>query len=116
MRVGMGQMLVEGGASAANLNRAVAMIQQAADVRCDMVVLPECLDLGWTWPEARKLASPIPGERSDQLAAAAKAHGVWVVAGLTERDADKVFNCAILISSTGEVIAKHRKINELAIA
>src|SRR5713226_8048108 len=111
MRVGMGQMLVEGGVPAANLNRAVVMIRQAADTGCDAVVLPECLDLGWTWPEARKLASPIPGERSDQLAAAAKEHGIWVVGRLTERDADKVFNCAVLISNGGEVIAKHRKIN-----
>src|ERR1700682_4169139 len=98
MRVGMGQMLVEGGASAANLRRAVAMIYQAAAAGCDAVVLPECLDLGWTWPEARKLASTIPGEISDQLAAAAKENGVWVVAGLTERAAEKVFNCAVLIS------------------
>jgi predicted amidohydrolase len=92
------------------------MIQQAADAGCDAVLLPECLDLGWTWPEARKLADPIPGERSDQLAAAAYENGIWVVAGLTERDADKVFNCAVLISSDGQVMAKHRKINELAIA
>jgi predicted amidohydrolase len=109
-------MLVEGGVPGANLRRAAAMIQQAADAGCELVVLPECLDLGWTWPEARNLARPIPGECSHQLAAAAKKHGIWVVAGLTERDADQVFNCAVLISSAGDVIAKHRKINELAIA
>lgn len=116
MKVGMGQILVEGGAAAANLDRATAMIRQAADSACDVVVLPECLDLAWTWPEARRIAQPIPGERSAQLAAAAKQHRVWVVAGLTERDGDKVFNSAVLLSSNGELMSKHRKINELAIA
>jgi predicted amidohydrolase len=116
MKIGMGQILVEGGAVALNLGRATAMIRRAADSGCDVVVLPECLDLAWTWPEARQLAQPIPGERSAQLAAAAKQHRIWVVAGLTERDGDKVFNSAVLISSGGEMISKHRKINELAIA
>jgi predicted amidohydrolase len=116
MKVGMGQILVQGGAAAANLDRATAMIRQAADSACDVVVLPECVDLAWTWPEARRLAQPIPGERSAQLAAAAKQHRVWVVAGLTERDGDKVFNSAVLLSSNGELMSKHRKINELAIA
>src|SRR5690242_15968877 len=116
MRVGMGQILVEGGAAALNLDRAVAMIRKAAEAGCQAVVLPECLDLGWTWPEARRLAAPIPGERSAQLAAAARRFGIWVVAGLTERDADRVYNCAVLLSSDGELMAKHRKINELAIA
>jgi len=116
MKIGMGQMLVEGGAAALNMDRATAMIRRAADEGCDVVVLPECLDLAWTWPEARTLAQTIPGERSAQLAAAAKRHRIWVVAGLTERDGDKVFNSAILLSSDAELMSKHRKINELAIA
>lgn len=116
MKVGMGQIRVEGGAVEANLGRAEAMIRQAANAGCAVVVLPECLDLGWTWPDARTLADRIPGERSARLAAAARASGVCVVAGLTERDGERVFNCAILISKDGELMAKHRKINELSIA
>jgi len=116
MKVGMGQIRVDGGATEANLRRAEDMIRKGANAGCDVMVLPECLDLGWTWPEARALASPIPGERSNRLAAAARESGIWVVAGLTERDGERVFNCAVLISSDGELMAKHRKINELAIA
>ena len=116
MKIGMAQMLVEGGAAEANLAGAVEMIRQAADAGCDAVVLPECLDLGWTWPEARQQAVPIPGPRSDLLAAAAKRHRIWVAAGLTERDGDKIYNAAVLLSSDGQLMAKHRKINELSIA
>ena len=44
---GMGQILVEPGCPQANLNRAVDVIRQAASQGCRLVVLPECLDLGW---------------------------------------------------------------------
>ena len=116
IRVGMGQMLVVPGAMEENLARAVAMIESAAREGCAIVVLPECLDLGWTSPEARRLAQPIPGPASDRLAAAAASAGVMVVAGLTERDGEKLFNSAILIGADGSILASHRKINELDFA
>jgi predicted amidohydrolase len=112
----MGQMRVAGGAPAENMARAEEMIRRAAAEGCQVVVLPECLDLGWPWPEARALACPIPGERSERLAVCAKQTGLWVVAGLTERAGDRVFNAAVLISGGGELLAVHRKINELSIA
>lgn len=114
--VGMGQILVEGGEPEANLERARAMIERAASVGCRAVVLPECLDLGWTFPGARDLARPIPGPHSDILVAAARAGGVYVVAGLVERDGDRIFNAAVFVSPEGEILLKHRKINELSIA
>jgi len=39
-----------------------------------------------------------------------------VAAGLTERDGACIHNTAILLSPEGEILARHRKINELAIA
>jgi predicted amidohydrolase len=115
MKIGMGQVLVEGGEADANMDRAAAMIGEAAKAGCSVVVLPECLDAGWTWPDARRLACPIPGPRSDVLAAEARRHSIHVVAGLTERDGDRVYNAAILVSAEGELLLKHRKINELDI-
>jgi len=61
IRVGMAQTLVEGGRPGPNLDRAVAAIESACELGCRLVVLPECLDLGWTDPSARELAVPIPG-------------------------------------------------------
>ncbi|NPV08029.1 MAG: carbon-nitrogen hydrolase family protein [Anaerolineae bacterium] len=114
--VGMGQMLVRGGRPAENLARAVDVIQRAAGEGCDLVVLPECLDVGWTHPAARELAQPIPGERSALLGHAARQSGVYVAAGLTEREGEQVYNAAVLLSPQGDILLKHRKINELAIA
>lgn len=116
MRLGMGQIMVEAGQPQANLDRAVAMIAQSAGAGCDLVILPECLDIGWTDPSARTLAQPIPGSHSERLSTAAKDNSVHVVAGLVERAGPRLFNAAILIDSEGNQRLLHRKINELDIA
>lgn len=114
--LGMGQMLVVGGAVKENLARAVEMIERAAEQGCQVIVLPECLDIGWTHPKAEELAQPIPGPHSDVLCGAAQRCRIHVVAGLTERERDKVYNSAILVSPEGDILIKHRKINVLTIA
>ena len=114
--LGMGQMLVECGRPAANLERARAMIRRAAGQGCRVVVLPECLDFGWTDPGAHDGAQPLPGAHSDALAAEARLSGVYVVAGLVERASDRLYNTAVLLSPEGGILLKHRKINELDIA
>lgn len=111
----MAQMLVRGACPAENLARAEGMIERAAAQGCRVVVLPECLDFGWTDPSARKGAQPVPGRHSDQLARAARGGNIWVAAGLVERDGERLFNTAVLISPDGEIILRHRKINELAL-
>jgi predicted amidohydrolase len=112
----MAQILVEGGRPEANLARAVTFIEQAAAQGCRLVVLPECLDLGWTDPSARTLAQPIPGAGSDRLARAARHSGVFVAAGLVERSGEDLFNAAVLIDPAGEILLRYRKINELDLA
>ncbi len=116
LSIGLGQVLVVPGELDANLSRAVAAIGEAATAGCDVVVLPECLDLGWTWPDARSLAGPIPGDATDRLAAAARDAGIHVVAGVTELDGDRLFNSAVFLGPDGALLAKHRKINELDFA
>lgn len=116
LRLAMAQMLVEGGRPGANLERAVAHIQEAARLGCRLVVLPECMDLGWTDPSARELAQPIPGPHSDLLAHAARTHGILVVAGLVERAGDRRYNAAVLIDTAGSLRLLYRKINELEMA
>ena len=112
----MGQILVEGGKPEANLARAAEMVRRAAGEGCQVVVLPECLDLGWTHPSARELAQPIPGSTSEALRRMATDAAVWLAAGIVERDGERLYNTALLISPEGETVLKHRKINELKLA
>ncbi len=109
-------MLVAGGAKQENLRRAELAIAAAVGQGAQIVLLPETLDLGWTHPSAKEQAEAIPGgEPYERLSAAAKEHGVFLCAGLTERDRTQVFNSAVLIDDTGQLLHKHHKLNELEI-
>jgi len=116
LKVGMGQLLVEGGEPERNLERACHMVKDAAKIGCDVVLLPECMDLAWTHPSAKTEAKRIPGPYSDILCNLAKEHCLYLCAGLTESFEGKVFNAAILINSKGEIILKYQKINVLDVA
>ena len=67
-------------------------------------------------PGARQLAQPLPGPSSDALCRAGAEAGIYVVAGLTERAGDRLYNAAVLIAPDGDILLKHRKINILDIA
>ncbi len=114
LTLAMAQMRVDPARPDLNVPRAIDMIGRAAAAGCDAVVLPECLDVGWAAAEARALAQPVPGSAPyEALAAAARRHRVHVAAGLTERAGPLVYNAAVLLSPDGELLLKHRKINEL---
>jgi predicted amidohydrolase len=115
-RIGMAQVLVEGGRPGSNLQRAVHAVGRGAARGCRLVVLPECLDLGWTDPSARDLAQPLPGPHAERLCQSARDHRIHVVAGLVERAGDRLYNAAVLIDPDGRILLHHRKINELDIA
>lgn len=115
MKVGMGQLLVEGGEPERNLARACKMIKEAAGNKADIVLLPEVLDLAWTHPSALTEAKSIPGPYSDILCHAAAENQVYICAGLTEQLGHDVYNSALLINRSGEIIVKYHKINLLAV-
>lgn len=117
MKIALAQMLVEPGEKQANLARAEAWIAQAAGRDAEVVVLPEALTLGWTHPSARTLADEIPsGESCARLRVAARAHRIFVCAGLVERAGDRLFNAAVLLDPDGNLLIHHRKIHELDFA
>lgn len=110
------QMKVVGGQKTENLERARVLIERAAQNGADVALLPEALDLGWTDPSSTADAEPVPGGMPyEALASAAAEHGIFVCAGLTEADGKRVFNTAVLIDKRGNLLCKHRKLNELDI-
>ena len=117
LKLAMAQMLVNGGDKSGNLNRAVERIEEAAKNNADIVLLPEAMDLGWTHSKAKTEAEEIPGGSTFEiLANAAKNNSVYVCAGIIEKDEDRIYNSAVLINRKGELLLKHRKLNELDIA
>ena len=116
-KLAMIQMLVEPGKLEANLSRASDRIKQARANNADLVVLPEMMDLGWTHPSAKTLAFEIPdGKTCQALRKMARDEGIYLCAGIAEKDQHRIYNAAVIINPEGEVILKHRKLNELDIA
>jgi predicted amidohydrolase len=116
INLAMIQMRVDGGSMAANLQRALDRINHAVDGGAQLLLLPEAMDLGWTDDSARSSAEPVPGGTPfDTLADAARRHRVYICAGLTERAGPNVYNSAVLLSPHGDLLLRHRKLNELEI-
>lgn len=114
VRVGIIQMRISDSNRSDNLRRAVAWIRKGVkESGIQLAVLPESFDIGWINPRVKKLAEPIPGPTSRRLASLAHELKIYVVAGVTERDGDVVYDSAFLVGPTGEILAKHRKINVL---
>ncbi len=110
------QMLIACGDKQANLSHAAELIAKAAGSGADLILLPEAMNLGWTSPRARLDADSIPeGETPKMLIEAARKYELYICSGLVEKAGDQVFNSAILISPEGNIILKHRKLNELDI-
>ena len=110
------QMLVVGGRKKENLRHAEESVAEAAASGADMVLLPESVDLGWTHPSARSEADTIPeGDACSRLRHLARKHGIFICSGLVEKSDDGIFNAAVIIDEQGDVILKHRKLNELDI-
>lgn len=116
-KLALAQMLVVGGDKDLNLERAEECIAKAAVAGAQVVLLPEALPLGWTHSSASANAEPVPGGTSySRLAEAARQHQVFVCSGLIERREHRIYNAAVLIGPTGELLLHHRKLNELGFA
>jgi predicted amidohydrolase len=115
LKVGLGQVRVAMGDKKANVAELLRAVQAAARARCDVVVLPECSLAGWLSARAPSASEPIPGPLTRTFQNAARRHRMSIVLGLEERDGDRIYNSAVLIDRHGELVAKHRKIDELEI-
>src|SRR5262245_22819769 len=117
LKLALIQMLVEPGEMERNLDRAAELVEQAARRGAQIVLLPEALPFGWMDLSARDRSEEIPGgNHYRDLANLAKWHRVHICSGLVERQGERVYNSAVLISSGGALLLHHRKIYELGIA
>jgi predicted amidohydrolase len=113
--VGLGQVRVSMGDKEANVAELFHAIEEAAMARCDVVALPECSLAGWLSSSARSAAEVIPGPLTQQFKEAAKKHQMAIIAGLEEREGSRLYNSAVMFDRDGEILARHRKVNELEI-
>src|SRR5215831_8284956 len=112
-----------------SLARAEEWIEQAAESGAELILFPEAFiggypkgadfgaRVGSRTPEGRKLfrryfdgAVDVPGPATARLAEAARAHGVWLVIGVIEREGGTLYSTALFFSPGGSLAGKHRKL------
>lgn len=94
-----------------NLKLWCEQVDEAGKLGLDIVCLGEAIRAVGTRATIEERAEPIPGPVSGTLAQAAKRNNIWVVAGLTERVGDVVYNTAVLLDREGRLAGKYRKVH-----
>ena len=105
LRIACLQMEPHVGEVERNVARSLELIAQAAAQGAELVVLPELCNSGYvfaTRQEAFSLAEAIPaGPTTRAWMEAAAKHRLVIVAGITERDGDSLYNSAVVVGPQG---------------
>jgi len=112
--VAIGQMEPVFGETERNVAHTISLMEKAAADGAGLMVLPELCNTGYVFQsrtEARSLAEPIPdGPSVKAWCEAAAKLDMHLVAGITERDGEKLFNSAVIIGPSG-VVGRYRKMH-----
>jgi predicted amidohydrolase len=93
-----------------NREQFAPLIEKAAAQKADLVVLGETLTYVGLGKSFTAVAEPIPGPSTAFFGKQARKHGLYIVAGLVERDRHLVYNVAVLLGPDGAVVGKYRKV------
>jgi len=94
-----------------NLELWCEQIDAAGRLGLDIVCLGEAITSVGTRATIQEVAQPLPGPVTERLGRAARRNGIWVVAGLTERAGDIVYNTAVLLDRQGQIAGTYRKVH-----
>jgi 5-aminopentanamidase len=111
MLCGVAQTAPRLGECARNLETCIAQLERAAAAGCRLVVLPECAISGYMFAsdeDAARTAEPIRGPTTEALERVCARLDLHCVAGLLERDGDRLRNTAVLVGPEG-LLGRYRK-------
>lgn len=112
LRIACIQMEPDVGDKEGNLARSLEWIERAAAQDADLVVLPELCNTGYvfeTRAEAGALSEEVPnGPTTQAWMEAAASHNLVIVAGITEREGENLYNGAAIVGPKGYV-GRYRK-------
>jgi predicted amidohydrolase len=97
-----------------NVERAIALVNEAADRGATYIQVPEYFNYLGPSRGFGEVAEPIPGPTTTRMAQVAAMRGVTLHLGsLLESSAthDKFFNTSVVIDASGQIIATYRKIH-----
>ncbi|MFB3904775.1 MAG: carbon-nitrogen hydrolase family protein [Acidobacteriota bacterium] len=85
-------------------------LDRAGSLKPDLVCLGEGITVVGHGGKHADVAEPIPGPTTERLGRKAAQYGMYIAAGLYEREGHAVYNTAVLIDRKGKVAGKYRKV------
>ncbi|MBN1464989.1 carbon-nitrogen hydrolase family protein [candidate division KSB1 bacterium] len=95
---------------AENLDSFKVFIERAGDAGADIVCLPEGITLVGTGKSYLEVSETVPGPTTRFLGELAREHSLYIVAGIYEKDGPVLYNTAVLLDRTGELLGAYRKV------
>lgn len=111
VKVGVIQLEPQVNAYAANVERALAMIDECAQLGCRLVCLPEAFATTIDLKGIKEVAEEIPGKLSSVLCEKAKEKKVYLIAGILEKQSDGFYSSSILVNDEGKVLGTYRRVH-----
>jgi predicted amidohydrolase len=93
----------------ANVAKMRDFAERAKAAGADWIVFPEMSDTGYVMSAIRECARPWSEGAVPQLRSVAKQLAIGIIAGVSEREGECIFNSQVVISSAGEIVGKYRK-------
>jgi 5-aminopentanamidase len=110
VKVALGQTIGTSANVSANLALMQRLAAEAAGQGADLLLLPELFLSGYNIGAAiQELAEPRDGASAKAVAAIAASTGIAIAYGYPERAAEGIYNSALVVGRTGEVVASYRK-------
>jgi omega-amidase len=109
MKIAAAQISCALGDIDANIRKIREFAARAKNSGANLVVFPEMVDTGYSMPVIEKCAQPWAKGAMPRLQQIAKELSIAVVAGVSDRDGDRIYNAQAFIDSAGNELAKYRK-------
>jgi omega-amidase len=109
MKIAAAQISCALGDLEANVEKLRAFATRAKGSGAELVVFPEMIDTGYSMSVIQKHAHPWSEGALPEIRKLAKELSLSIVAGISEREGDSIFNAQVFMSREGEPVAKYRK-------
>ena len=109
MRVAAAQISCELGNFDANLRKLREFTVRAKNSGADLIGFPEMTDTGYSMRVIQEHARRWSYGAVPELQRIAKENGIAIIAGISDREDDAIFNSQVFVGASGDVLGKYRK-------
>jgi omega-amidase len=109
MKVAAAQISCVLGDFDANMHKIREFAARARKSGAELIVFPEMIDTGYSMSVIQKQAKPWEEGAVGEIRKIAKEDSIAIIAGISDRDGESIFNAQVLVGANGGVLGKYRK-------